>query len=204
MIDYLSLTVKQQKRYDRILRAAEEMMYEQSFYKMSITELTTKLSVSRSTIYDYFGSKEGLVEKVVDTISERLNNSLSEIVKDDSVSSRAKFIKLAKKQSQNLNTNCYRLLNDLKIHTPHLYLKFEESRKKREEYGYKMLIEQGITDGVFDKKFSSDFLVQLYLKMGQLTGDTDILDNISMNKQEAMETIVKVFLDGTRKHINLI
>ena len=54
MIDYNTLTEKQQKRYDRILLIAEDLMYQQGFYKLSLTDLTNKLRVIRSTIYDYF------------------------------------------------------------------------------------------------------------------------------------------------------
>jgi len=199
MIDYSTLTEKQQKRYDRILLSAEDMMYQQGFYKLSLSELTSRLSVSRSTIYEYFGSKEGLVETVVGKISERLNRSLVEIVKNKELGSYEKFIQLAQEQSQNLNANCYRLFNDLKIHMPHVFIEFEEGRKKRERNGYKRLIEGGLKEGIFDRKYDKDFLIQLYLKMGQLTGDTDILEHIRMNKQEAMEAIIKVFLDGTKK-----
>lgn len=199
MIDYSTLTEKQQKRYKKIVSVAEELMYQQGFYKLSLADLTKKLSISRSTIYEYFGSKEGLVEIVVDTISGRLNRSLLKAVKDKELSSHEKFVQLAQTQSENLNANCYRLFNDLKIHMPILYKQFEEERKKREKGGYERLIEQGLEEGIFDEKFEKDFLVQLYLKMGQLTGDTDILEHIRMNKKEAMETIINVFLNGTKK-----
>lgn len=201
MIDYKTLTEKQQKRYDRILLIAEDLMYQQGFYKLSLTDLTIKLKISRSTIYEYFDSKEGLAEKVIDRISERLNQTLDETVKNKTLGSYERFIQLAQAQSDNLNANCYHLLDDLKIHLPELYNKYEAGRINRKNNGYSKLIEQGIKEGLFDTKFDTDFLVQLYLKMGQLTGDTDILDHISMNKQEAMVAIIKVFLEGTKKEL---
>jgi|GEM_PF-6767349 len=198
MIDLNALTVKQRNRYERILQTAEEMMYQQGFYKLSLEQLTKEISVSRSTIYECFGSKEGMVEAIVNRISDRLDNSLEEAVKNGQLNCRDKFIQLAHAQSKNLNANCYRLFNDLKIHMPVIYKQFEERRRNRERNGYKMLIEQGLMEGIFDKDLNEDFLVQLYLKMGQLTADTNILENISMNKQETMEAIIKVFLNGTR------
>lgn len=199
MIDYNSLTDKQQRRYDRIVGVAEDLFYENGFYKLSLTELTNKLRISRSTIYEYFDTKEGLVEIVVDSISKRLDNSLTTILKNKELRIFDKFIQLAQAQSENLNANCYRLLNDLKIHLPEIYQKFENGRKNREQNGYKLLIEQGLKEGIFNNKIDKDFLVQLYLKMGQLTGETDILDHIKMNKKEAMESIIAVFLNGTKK-----
>lgn len=199
MVDYNALTTKQQKRYDRIVAVAENMMYQQGFYKLSLTELTHQLSVSRSTIYEYFDSKEGLVETVVNTITHRLDQGLTQTIEDNALNSREKFIQLAQIQSQNLNANCYRLFRDLKVHMPVLFDQFEAGRKGRESHGYKKLIELGIKEGLFDKKYDKDFLIQLYLKMAQLTGDTDILEHIRMNKREAMEAIIMVFLNGTKK-----
>ena len=199
MIDPKTLTEKQQRRYDRILQTSEDMMYNQGFYKLSLAELTKKLSVSRSTIYEYFGSKEGLVEMVVNDITARLDYSLAEIVKNKEFDSHDKFIRLAQAQSQILDVNCYRLFNDLKIHMPYLWEQFRQGQRKREENGYKKLIKQGLKEGLFDKKLDKDFLLQLYLKMGRLIGDTDLIEHIRMNKVEAMESIIKVFLNGTQK-----
>lgn len=199
MIDKSTLNQKQLKRYNRIVSIAEELMYQQGFYKLSLTELTQKLKVSRSTIYEYFDSKEGLVEVVVDTLTERLNTTLELILQSDGLSTYEKFIHLAQEQSQNLNANCYRLLNDLKIHTPQIFQKFEAGRKLREQNGYQRLVEEGVAEGLFDPSLNQDFLVQLYLKMGQLISDTDLLENVSMNKAEAMQTIIKIYINGAQK-----
>lgn len=199
MMDYNSLTEKQQSRYDRIANTAENMMYQKGFYKLSLTELTQKLKVSRSTIYEYFESKEGLVARVVQIISQRLDDGLDQILVNKDLTINEKFIQLAQEQSKNLNANCYRLLGDLKIHLPKTYNAFEERRKKRESQGYNLLVEEGISKGIFDPKHTKEFLVQLYLKMGQLISDTNILENISMNKSDAMTSIIKIFLEGTKR-----
>jgi len=200
-MNQLELTEKQTKRYNRILSHTEELLYTVGYNKLSLTEITNHLRISRSTIYEYFGSKEALVEEVVKLISQRLNGGLEEVVQDGTLTTSEKFIHLAQVQSQNLNANCFRLLQDLKIYLPHLYQQFEEGRKQREANGYKTLIEQGDSEGLFDPSLPQDFLLELYLKMGQLLSDTNITNNISYNKSEAMQSIIKVFLSGT-KHFN--
>ncbi len=199
MIDYHSLTEKQKKRYERIINTTEELMYQKGFYKLSLTELTNKLRISRSTIYEYFGSKEGLIECVVMNLSTRLNQTLEEISQSTDLSIREKFIDLAKRQSENQDANCFRLLNDLRIYTPHIYEAYEKSRRERESNGYSLLVEEGIRKGLFDPSFDKDFLVQLYLKMGQLSSETDIQEQVAMKKSQLMETIIRVFLDGTKR-----
>ncbi len=199
MIAYQSLTEKQQNRYDRILQMAEALIYENGFYNLSLTDLTQKLKVSRSTIYENFGSKEGLVEKVVENLTLKLNTGLDAVIQNTKLNTKQKFIQVARNQSESLDANCFKLLEELKIHSPKLYKEFEEGRKEREKNGYSLLIEQGINEGIFDKSLPKDFLLQLYLKMGQLLSDTNLMNHISFNKAEAMDTIIKVFLNGTNK-----
>ena len=193
------LSEKQQKRYHRILSLAEELFHERGFYKLSLSELTNELRVSRSTIYEHFGSKEGLVEAVVDSFTKRLDEGLAEVVNSE-LSTAQKFIAVAQIQGKNLNGKSdHRFLHDLRVHTPDLYAKFMQGRKGREQNGYRLLVEAGISEGLFDKSIPVDFLLQLYLKMGQMVGDTDLLENTSIGKEDAMEMIVKIFLNGTQK-----
>jgi len=200
MMEETQLTDKQHKRYERILVLAEEMIYEQGFYKLSLEDLTRHLRVSRSTIYENFGSKEGLVEKIVERFTHRLNTGLESIVKNDALSTVEKFIAIAQTQGEIANgRNDHKLLRDLKIHLPHLYATFEKGRKKREAEGYSVIVAQGIKEGIFDQNLPPDFVLQLYLKMGQLVCDTDILEHTSMNKTEAMETVIRIFLNGAKK-----
>lgn len=200
MIIYKDLTKKQQTRYDRIIETTEELIHEKGFYKLSLSELTETLRISRSTIYENFGSKEGIVEKVVENFSRRLDEGLQSVIENKSLNTIEKFIAVAKTQGKILNGKSdHRLLNDLRVHLPYLYKQFEKGRKRRELNGYKVLVDQGIKEGLFDSKLPPDFLLQLYLKMGQLVSDTNLLENTSMNKENAMEIIVKIYLNGTKK-----
>lgn len=199
MIELNTLSDKQQKRYRRILAQAEELFHERGFYKLSLAELTQELRISRSTIYEHFGSKEGLVEAVVDSFSQRLNEGLASVVESE-LSTTDKFIAVAQIQGKSLNgKGDHKFLHDLRVHLPEAYERFMEGRKQREITGYGVLIESGLKEGLFDPNIPSDFLLQLYLKMGQMVGDTNLLENTSMGKEKAMELIVKVFLNGTQK-----
>ena len=166
MKDYDDLTSKQKLRYDKILYFAEEWICEHGFYKMSLDDLTKQLKISRSTIYENFGSKEGLVEKVVEVFGKQLDQDLEEILSDNKLSTYEKFLAVASKQGNALEgKHCYNFMNDLKIHTPHLNKKYEKGRKNRILKYYKPLIDQGIKEGFFDKKLKPDFLLQVYLKI---------------------------------------
>lgn len=194
------LTEKQQRRYDRILRRAEELIYENGFYKLSLSELTEELKISRSTIYENFGSKDGLIEKVVEAYNQRLNEGLKEIITDKSIKAYDKFIAIAQQLTKNsLSKTNYKFHRDLKAHTPHLYDQYLEGRQQRVTKIYKPLIEEGIKAKLFDKSLDKEFLLHSYLEISRLLCETTMLDKIKINKAEGMDIITRIFLNGAQK-----
>ena len=196
----VALTDKQQKRYDRVLDMAAKLMYDQGFYKLSLTDLTNKLRVSRSTIYENFGSKEGLVAQVVDKFGRQLDEGLNDIVQDNSLGVYEKFIAVSKQLAANSTSrNIHHFYDDLKIHTPALYEAYLESRKRRIKNIYEPLIQEGFEQGLFDVQLKPDFLLQTYLKSIQVVCQSDMLEQSSISKSEALETITRIFLNGSKK-----
>lgn len=199
MIDYKQLSEKQRKRYDRIVKLTYDIVLNEGFYKLSLSELTEKLRVSRSTIYESFGSKEGLIEKIVERYDEQLNTGLLEIMKDRGLSTYERFLTISSQLAQNSpSRNVYKFYNDLKIHLPELYEQYLEGRKNRIEKVYLPLIKEGIKNKLFDKKIPEDFLLQSYLKSSQMVCETDMMESSKLSKQEAMQLMTKIFLNGAK------
>ena len=197
MID--QMTDKQQKRYERILNFTYNLVVNEGFYKLSLKDLTEKLRVSRSTIYENFGSKEGLIEKIVERYDEKLNYGLMEIMNDDSLSPYDRFLTISDQLAENSpSTNIYKFYNDLKIHLPELYAQYLEGREKRTNNVYRPLIKEGIEKKLFDKNIPEDFLLQSYLKSSQMVCETDMMQNSELNKKEAMHFMTKIFLNGAK------
>lgn len=193
------MTEKQQKRYERMLKLTYEIVLDEGFYKLSLKDLTEKLRVSRSTIYENFGSKEGLIEKVVERFDEQLNQGLSEIMNDKTLSPYDRFLSIADQLAKNSpGRNSYKFYNDLKIHLPELYDKYLVGRAKRIENVYHPLIKEGIKKKLFDKNIPEDFLLQSYLKSSQMVCETDMMENSKLNKKEAMYLLTKIFLNGAK------
>ncbi len=195
----LGLTEKQKIRKEGILRATEEWVYQHGFYKMSLDQLVGSLNISKSTIYEHFGSKDGLIERVVERFSERLEEGIEEIMNDTGLSTADKLAAIGHKQATAVFGLTNKFMDDLKFHTPHLMDKYEQSRKSRFEKYYYPLIQQGIKEGLFDSTYSADFLVQLYMKMSDLVAKTDILEKSGLNRTEGYDQVIKIFLNGTKE-----
>ncbi|MEW9551128.1 TetR/AcrR family transcriptional regulator [Nonomuraea sp. NPDC050783] len=55
-----------------ILRAATALLYERGLDGIGVAELCTRLGVSKETLYRHFGTKDGLVEAVLEARSDRV------------------------------------------------------------------------------------------------------------------------------------
>ena len=193
------MTEKQKKRYERILKHAYELVLNEGFYKISLTELTEKLRVSRSTIYENFGSKEGLIHKIVERYDLQLNKGLMDIMKDKKLSTYDRFLAISDQLADNSpNRNIYKFYNDLKIHLPELYEQYLVGRRKRIDNVYRPLIKEGIKKKLFDKNIPEDFLLQSYLKSSQMVCETDMMENSNLTKLEAMNLMTRIFLNGAK------
>ncbi len=200
MINQKTLSEKQRKRYQRILEQSYDIVVNNGFYKLSLSDLTNQLRVSRSTIYENFGSKEGLIEKIAERYNEQLNHGLLEIMKEKKLSTFERFLAISDQLVVNSpSRNVYKFYNDLKIHLPELYEQYLVGRRDRIEQIYRPLIQEGIKAKLFDKSIPEDFLMQSYLKSSQMVCETDMLENSSLSKTEAMNLTVKIFLNGAKQ-----
>jgi AcrR family transcriptional regulator len=74
---------KKEQNRQVILRAAMELFQAYGFKKASISDIAHKADVSQVTIYNHFGSKEGLVREVVKDIILGIIEKARAIMKED-------------------------------------------------------------------------------------------------------------------------
>jgi AcrR family transcriptional regulator len=63
-----------------ILEAATPLLYERGLDGVGVAELCARIGVSKETLYRHFGTKDGLVEAVLEARSERVTRWLAEAV----------------------------------------------------------------------------------------------------------------------------
>ena len=74
--------MKEQKKWV-ILQAALELFKIHGFKKVSISDIARKADVSQVTIYNHFGSKDGLIREVVIALLLRILEKAREIIRED-------------------------------------------------------------------------------------------------------------------------
>lgn len=71
---------------EAILVRSTQVFLESGFHKLSMDELAEKIGVSKKTIYNNFGSKEKLLEAIIETSVSNLVNGAKEVLTNGSLS----------------------------------------------------------------------------------------------------------------------
>ncbi|MCV7289717.1 TetR/AcrR family transcriptional regulator [Mycolicibacterium wolinskyi] len=69
-------------RRGEILDVALQLMHDKGYEKMTIDDVLTKLQMSKGALYHYFGSKQALLEGIVDALAESASRPLRAVVDD--------------------------------------------------------------------------------------------------------------------------
>ncbi|MFN3002462.1 TetR/AcrR family transcriptional regulator [Mycolicibacterium wolinskyi] len=69
-------------RRGEILDVALQLMHDKGYEKMTIDDVLAKLQMSKGALYHYFGSKQALLEGIVDALAESASRPLRAVVDD--------------------------------------------------------------------------------------------------------------------------
>ena len=81
-------------RKEAFVEAAERLMQTRGYERTSIQDILDELGASRGAFYHYFGSKQALLEAVIDRMVEAGLASVEPIVEDPSLPAAAKLVRV--------------------------------------------------------------------------------------------------------------
>lgn len=90
----MARTIKQEDhaaRRSEILDAAQRLIYSVGYEQMSIQDILDAVGISKGAFYHYFGSKQALLEGIVDRTVEQIEKILLPLVHDPKMPALKKF-----------------------------------------------------------------------------------------------------------------
>lgn len=150
MVEKYNKAIQMDEKKERILKSAEKLFARFGFRKTTMDEIARDTRMGKSTLYYYFKSKENVLEAVIQKDSRLYRKKLREAV--SGISSPQEKIKnyvlTRMKHFQDLGLYYSSLTDEFFEY----YAFVERSRKDFMEFEIgtlKMLIEEGIAQGVF-------------------------------------------------------
>ncbi|AZB41001.1 TetR/AcrR family transcriptional regulator [Bacillus sp. FJAT-42376] len=119
----------------------------QGFSKMKIQDMTQLINVSKATLYNYFSSKEEIIQKVGEVFTD-YSKEVDETLLNKEISYTYRFQKVFQQAALSAIYSSEIFMRDLRQSCPDVYQEITAGRKWRENH-IKDFYEEGIREGVF-------------------------------------------------------
>lgn len=80
-----------QEKRNQILEAAQQLIYTKGYEQLTIQDLLDRLGISKGAFYHYFGSKQALLEAIVDQLGAQAEQIFTGIVRDPALPTLVKL-----------------------------------------------------------------------------------------------------------------
>ena len=203
--------VKQEEydlRRNKILDAAQSLVYTKGFEQMSIQDILAALHISKGAFYHYFTSKQDLLEGLIERIAVQGLQVMQPIAQDESLNATEKLLKLFNFASRWKTARKEYLLTLVKVwyadENAILRLKSQSAVASIVRPLITDIIRQGIQEGMFHTTYPEQACVVIYsllLSMGDSlityitqpkpsTETIQYLEALTASYQEAMERVL--------------
>ncbi len=180
---------------ERIIQAAVERFFTHGFSKVTMDELAAELGISKKTMYQYFRSKDDLLDAVVSWMIIRVGARLSQIMAS-SGSFVDKLYDLWMLVGEILSRFSRQMQDDLRRFRPDLWKRIDDTRREKILANFSQIVEEGIRSGLIREDVNREILTHIYLGAVQGTVNPEILVRSSFSAADAFRTILQVMLEG--------
>lgn len=181
---------------DRIAKTAIALFHVRGI-KFTMSDLARDLSVSKSTLYEHFPSKDALIGYIVDQINEEAQLRFEEIVKDSNLTIPQKLKGILLIVPKDFQHSFLRLLIELQRYHPEQWTKVEQGINEEWEI-ITNLVEEGINSGIF-RPMDIPKLIQILKMLMKSIFEQNNLASNQITLQESLSMVVDIILHGITK-----
>lgn len=178
---------------ERILEATIQLLKTRGL-SFTVSELTQSLGTSKRTIYQYYDSKAGLIEEIVNQLMQQIKQIEKAIIMDNTLQVGEKLRQLLVLLPTSYGLLDMRLLHDLKRNYYEQWLILDKFIK--EEWGaVSDIIDEGVKEGKL-RPVQTEILIDVYI--GAINGiyAKNEIQTGQMSIQENLNEIVDILLFG--------
>lgn len=174
-----------------ILSEASEVYKKYGIKSVSMEDLSKELKISKKTLYSYFKNKEDLLEQLFldfhnDAFTERVEQH-----KQYNYNAIDFIWHVAAKYFLEDSSLTTAIINDLNMHYPFLYAKFEDVAKSQKKDIIRDNILQGQAEGLYKSKIQIEILSFLFSSFDLFL---KIPDNESFTDKDIFLELIKMYI----------
>ena len=190
---------------ERIIDQAMQMFVSQGIKSVRMDDIAQHLGVSKRTLYELFGDKEGLLYLAMERYSERNQQRWSELTANAHNVLDAMFMVLGEVMDKAEVSS--RMMDNLKKFYPAVHDKLMREGMSKNRRSLRCMLEQGIADGLFIDTINIDLAISvLYYTASAIVTRRDLMLPPGMSEREAFIQIIGNFFRGisTAKGLQMV
>ena len=176
---------------DIVKRALNDFM-EYGFKTFTMDDLANKMGMSKKTLYEYFPSKQDLVDACLDYALEKSCTNVTTFVQEEG-SVIENVYRNQKKVQEVFNINSDRPIWELQKYYPKTYERMEGEFAKTDALFIDKLLEKGWQEGLFRKDINVNFYKVFYTSVQRLRSITHTFPEREFPFWETIYTILEYF-----------
>ena len=176
---------------DIVKRALNDFM-EYGFKTFTMDDLANKMGMSKKTLYEYFPSKQDLVDACLDYALEMSCTNVTTFVQGEG-SVIENVYRNQKKVQEVFNINSDRPIWELQKYYPKTYERMEGEFAKTDALFIDKLLEKGWQEGLFRKDINVNFYKVFYTSVQRLRSITHTFPEREFPFWETIYTILEYF-----------
>lgn len=180
---------------ERIIELARARFFKEGFARITIEELSKGLAISKKTVYKFFDTKQDLVGQVLLRKISEVRGKVARVI-DGNSDFIAKLDEVMTLIGMEVSEFRQPFLNDLQRHTPALFGRLMEFRRKAISENLSRLLERGVAEGHVRGDVNTRVFLLSYLSTISEIIRPDTLAGESFSAREALQNILSIFLHG--------
>lgn len=190
---------------ERIIEQAMRMFVTQGIKSVRMDDIAQQLGVSKRTLYELFGDKEGLLYLAMTCYFEQNRARWTALCSDARNVLESMFMVLGSVMDHADTTG--RLMDNLRKFYPAVHDKLTREGTEKNRQEFRVMLMQGIAEGLFIDRINIDLCINvLYYTASALVTRRDLVLPEGISEREAFVQIISNFFRGisTAKGLQLV
>ncbi len=189
--------VLSQDQKQHIIKTAGEMFFRLGIRSVSIDDICRELGMSKKTFYVYFGSKDELIEQMLQANIDYISGKMKELLDlRDFRQLVKKFIKHQEAEKNDVR-RVPQLVYDLKKYYPRQFADFQVKCFETQKKFIKHYLELGVEEGLVRANLNIELTAVLFAKIhNDAIRDFEEIEAHNHNMHQLGHTAMDVFVRG--------
>lgn len=181
---------------NRILDAAQEQFFRFGFSRVTMSEISDELGMSKKTLYAYFPGKADILSSIVRRAHASVEETITALVNNGEMDVAEKLGTLLRRGSVVFSRFNQPFLLDIQRNAPDIWKMIDGFRRDRLQAGVTAIIRQGMESGQFRRDIDPVVIMLIHLAATQSLATAEMLSVLPLSAADVYASVHRVILEG--------